>query len=69
MVLRFLLTTASQAPEYPFLAGQTITVSALTPEMRQWIKDGRAELVQDEPETATVGPHERAVQKPGKRRG
>jgi hypothetical protein len=68
MVLRFLMTTASQAPGYPFMAGQEITVSDLTAEMRQWVADGRAEIVSDVPELATLAPHEQAIVKRGRRK-
>jgi hypothetical protein len=68
MVLRFLMTTASQVPGLPFQAGQIITVPELTPQMQAWVTEGRAELVADEPETATIGPREQAVLKRGRRK-
>lgn len=55
MTLRFLMTTASQHPEYPFQAGQVIHLSGLTPEFRRWLSEGRVELVKDtEPERAVA---------------
>jgi hypothetical protein len=66
--LRFLQLVESSAPGFPFMPGQVISgLSRLTPEMRQWIREGRAELVKDEPELATVGAGERAVARKGKR--
>ena len=47
MILRFLRTTASASPEYPFQAGQRIHVTKLTAEMRVWIKEGAAEVERD----------------------
>lgn len=67
MKLRFLDTVPSSNPDYPFTLGQVIEVSRLTPEMRGWVKAGRAELVSEEPELATVSAPERAVLKRGKR--
>lgn len=62
MTLRFLEVVESAAPGFPFVPGQVIRdLPRLSPEMRQWIRDGRAEIVADEPELATVGPVERAV--------
>jgi hypothetical protein len=62
VTIRFLQTVESSAPGYPFMPGQVISgLSRLTPEQRQWIRDGRAELVGEEPELATVGPVARAV--------
>ena len=71
MDLRFLQTVESSAPEYPFQAGQVIRdLPRLSPEMRQWIRDGLAELVRDEePTTAVVAPaHEHAVARKRKAR-
>jgi hypothetical protein len=61
MTIRFLRTTASESPDYPFQAGQTIAVAKLTAEMRAWLKNGDAEVVKDAPELATVVDAERAV--------
>lgn len=51
------------------MPGQVITgLSRLSPEMRQWLRDGRAELVRDEePEEAVVAPAERAVMRKGRK--
>lgn len=66
MILKFLHTTPSQNPDFPFQAGQRIEVPKLTPEMRGWIKDGFAVLVGEEIATAVVEPTERAVVRKGK---
>lgn len=56
------------APDYPFQAGQIIDVPKITTEMREWIKDGKAELLREpELELATVGVNERAVSKASRR--
>lgn len=68
MRIRFLQTTASQNPNFPFQAGQVIALDRLTPEARQWIKDGRAEVVLDSPEAAVQPAGERAVQPKAHRR-
>jgi len=62
MRIRFLEATESMQPGYPFLRGQVIEVTKLTPEMRAWLKvrpDGtaRAEVVKDEgPDAAALPP-------------
>jgi len=48
MILKFLRTTPSASPEFPFQPGQRIAVTKLTAEMRAWIKDGAAELIRDD---------------------
>jgi len=48
MILRFLRTTPSSSPDFPFQPGQRIAVTKLTAEMRAWIKDGAAEVVRGE---------------------
>jgi hypothetical protein len=65
MTLRFLQLVESSAPGYPFVPGQVIDgLSRLTPEQQQWIRDGRAELVRDEPPALAVAvPVERAVRR------
>lgn len=68
MQIRFLQTTASQNPNYPFQAGQVIVLDRLTPEARQWIADGRAEVMQESPEAAIEPSGERAVQPKAQRR-
>ncbi len=67
MTLRFLDTLPSSNPDFPFQPGQIIHLPRLTPEMQRWVKDGRAQLIREEPELATVAPVERAVQPRGKR--
>jgi hypothetical protein len=65
--IRFLVTTASSRPEYPFRAGQVINVPQPTPEMLAWLtpeSDGtvRAEVVPEEaPEAAVLPEPERAI--------
>ncbi len=58
MTLRFLQTTPSASPDFPFQAGQVVKdLPRLSPEMRQWIRDGVAELIRDEePIEAVVVP-------------
>ena len=72
MKIRFLRTTPSAVPAYPFQAGQIIEVEKLTEEMRAWLKpaaDGTvlAELIGAEPELAIVGVAEHAVVRGSKR--
>jgi hypothetical protein len=55
MRIRFLQTTPSMNPTFPFQAGQIIEVPKLTAEMRGWLANGSAHLLKDEPETAVVG--------------
>lgn len=61
MHLRFLQTTPSAHPEFPFQPGQVIHLVRLTPELRQWIATGHAEIVRDEPETAVDEQRETAI--------
>ena len=68
MQIRFLDLVESGSPDFPFVPGQIIDVPTLTPAMRAAVKDGRAELVRDEPELATVGVTERAVTRRGRAR-
>lgn len=61
MQLRFLETLPSSNPGYPFQPGQTISLPRLSAEMQRWVREGRAELLKDEPEqTVEIAP-ERAV--------
>jgi hypothetical protein len=70
MRIRFLHTTASSNPHYPFQAGQIIEVPELTREMRNWLKSGGAEVLPEiEPEAAVVGADERAVEAKPRARG
>jgi hypothetical protein len=71
MRLRFLQTTASDRPEFPFQAGQIIEVSSrLTPEMLRWLKEGVAIALEDAAEAATLGePAASAIVPPPRRRG
>lgn len=69
MTLRFVRTTASGRPDFPFQAGQIIHVEKLTAEMRVWLRDGAAELLKEEPEAAVLGMTERAVEPRAKGRG
>jgi hypothetical protein len=61
MRIRFLQTTASARPGYPFVAGQVIDVAEPTEEMLVWLEvqpDGtrRAEVVANEAPVAAVEP-------------
>lgn len=56
MKIRFLLTTASDSPEFPFVAGQVIHVDHLRSHMRKWLRDGNAELLPDVQPEAAVAP-------------
>jgi hypothetical protein len=68
--LRFLVTTASQRPEFPFQAGQEIVLTGLTPEVQSWLRGGLVVVVPEESEAAVVVPTERAVlPKANKKRG
>lgn len=55
MVIRFLQTTPSEHPEYPFMAGQIITVAQPTPFLLSLLDGVRAEVVRvDEQERAVL---------------
>jgi hypothetical protein len=68
MTIRFLATTPSDAPEFPFQPGQEIPVPEVTDRVARWLRDGLAVVVREEPELATVAVSERAVMRHGKRR-
>lgn len=68
MTLRFLETLQSSNPEAPFQPGQIIRLPRLTPEMQRWVRDGKAQLLHEEPEMAVVDPVERAVTRTGRGR-
>lgn len=62
MKLRFLQTTPSSNPDFPFQPGQTIELARLTADLRKWIKHGHAEVVRDDStETAVAPKGEKAV--------
>jgi hypothetical protein len=62
MQVRFLEVTPSSVPEFSFMPGQVINLAGMTPEVRKWLREGRAELVRETPmETATVEPEELAT--------
>jgi hypothetical protein len=68
--LRFLQTTPSDNPEYPFQPGQIIAVEVLTKALRRCVANGMAEILpESESEAAVVGPSERAVLSRPKPRG
>jgi hypothetical protein len=54
MKLKFHQTLPSDAPEYPFRAGQVIEIAKPTKAMLGWIKRGWAEVLKDEPERAVI---------------
>ena len=57
MKIRFLQTTPSDNPEYPFMAGQVITVAQPTPSLLRLIDDEHAEIVREDAiERAVVAP-------------
>ena len=62
MRLKFLQTTTSDNPNFPFQAGQVVDVADLSPSMRAALETGSAVLVSDPgPEAAVVSAPERAV--------
>jgi hypothetical protein len=67
MRIKFLHTTSSENPAFPFQAGQVIEVPELTPAMRSALAAHQAVLLSEpEPEAATIGMSERAVKPRGK---
>ena len=56
MRVRFLQTTPSSNPAFPFQAGQIIQVERLTPELRGWIKASHAEVLREVDEAAMLEP-------------
>lgn len=68
MTIRFLQVTESAAPGFPFVPGQVIHLTGITPEVQRWIGSGSAEVVNEEPEAAIVESGERAVLPRAKRR-
>jgi hypothetical protein len=69
MRLRFVQTTPSDRPDFPFQPGQIIVVTKLTPEMLRWIKEGRAMPLDDAAEAAALGePAASAISPPPARR-
>ena len=55
MTIRFLQTTQSETPEFPFMAGQIIHVSAPSPYLLSLLDGVRAEaVVTDETERAVA---------------
>ena len=69
MNIRFLRTTASDSPEYPFQTGQIVDLP-MSARVRQWIEDGAAVVVVPERETTMLGgPEEKATLRQPKPRG
>lgn len=62
MRLKFLRTTASQSPEYPFRAGQIIPLERLTPEFRRFVRDGAAEVLPEDDTERAVAPAVRTAE-------
>lgn len=54
MTIRFLQTVASETPDYPFQAGQTITVAAPSRFLLSLCDGVRAEIVKTDDERATM---------------
>ena len=71
MTIRFLQTTASENPDFPFQPGQVVTVACPTPFLLDAIARGEAEVVKtDETERAIAPEPETAepVTQKGRRR-
>lgn len=69
MTVLFRDVVESGVPDVPFVAGQVIRVSVLSPAMQRALAAGQAEVLRDDtPEMATVTTPERAVRKRGRRR-
>jgi hypothetical protein len=56
--IKFLETTPSENPDFPFQPGQVIRVSKLSPSLRKAIQAHQALLLKDEPERAITAPPE-----------
>jgi len=71
MRLRFLRTTISDVSGYPFQPGQTIVLDRLTRQMRDWIANGDAIVVEEHPPEVAVAPAhpETAVAETPRKRG
>jgi len=52
--IRFLELTPSDAPGFPFVAGQVISLPRLTSAAREWIKSGRAVVLPEPGDEAAV---------------
>ena len=68
MRIRFLETVPSANPDHPFLAGQIIAIERPWASLRTYLRDGKAVVLPEEPELATVAPAERATLPKGKRK-
>lgn len=72
MTIRFLQTVPSEHPEYPFMAGQVISVTAPSPFLLELLDGVRAEIVKglEPPEEQAVAPDgERPEPERPRRRG
>lgn len=62
MRIKFIQTTPSDSPDYPFVPGQVIDVEKMTRVIRQWVADGAAFVLAEAPiQTAVKRDTERAV--------
>lgn len=62
MTIKFLQTTPSENPDFPFQAGQIVDLP-MTKRVQQWIADGFAVVVVPEREKAVLGaPEETATE-------
>ena len=69
MQIRFLQTCASESPDFPFMAGQVITVPVPSPFLLSLLDGVRAEAVKAEDERAVAPEQEMPEpQKRGRRR-
>ena len=59
MVIRFLQTVASEHPEFPFIAGQVITVACPSPFLLSLVDGVRAEAVPTDPTERAIEPQRR----------
>lgn len=56
MTIRFLQTCPSENPDYPFMAGQVISVACPTPLIRTHLANGMAEAVKTDDTERAVAP-------------
>ena len=70
MRIQFLETVPSGNPEFPFVGGQIVHLARLTPMFRQFIRDGKAYVLDgDEAEAAVLGTAEEATERRPRARG
>jgi hypothetical protein len=69
MLIRFLQTTASENPEYPFHAGQVISVACPSPFLLSLLDGVRAEAVRTQPDDLATAPAYERPEPTRRRRG